>query len=251
MTEKAKGLELLREPFLENQVGHLPKGTKAQNECPAAEKVNCKICGGWHHPKIIHLDYIGHAALTDRLLDTDPLWTWEPMALKDGLPAFDASGGLWIRLTVCGHTRIGYGHAAVSQYKDIGSREKEVIGDALRNAAMRFGAALELWHKGELHAPEPEEAPPKKEAAPKEAKKPEPGHPSEPLRKLIEVMISKEKIDRERFKEWLFSVGWIELKDGKPSMSTLTEARAKTIADKWDSALETFAKWLSKEDQNG
>ena len=33
---------------------------------------------------------------------------------------------------------------------------KERIGDALRNAAMRFGAALELWHKGELHAePEP------------------------------------------------------------------------------------------------
>ncbi|MGN6537673.1 MAG: hypothetical protein ACTHKQ_18330, partial [Mesorhizobium sp.] len=25
------------------------------------------------------------------------------------------------------------------------------IGDALRNAAMRFGAALDLWHKGDLH----------------------------------------------------------------------------------------------------
>ena len=31
---------------------------------------------------------------------------------------------------------------------------KERIGDALRNAAMRFGSALELWHKGELHAAE-------------------------------------------------------------------------------------------------
>jgi hypothetical protein len=28
---------------------------------------------------------------------------------------------------------------------------KEIIGDALRNAAMRFGAALDLWHKGDLH----------------------------------------------------------------------------------------------------
>ncbi len=28
---------------------------------------------------------------------------------------------------------------------------KEAIGDALRNAGMRFGAALNLWHKGELH----------------------------------------------------------------------------------------------------
>ncbi len=151
---KKTGLDLLREPFPENQISKLPKGTKAQNECPANEKVNCKLCGGWHHPKIIHLDYVGHAALTDRLLDADPLWTWEPFALKDGLPAFDASGGLWIRLTVCGHTRAGYGHAAASSFKEIGSREKEVIGDALRNAAMRFGAALDLWHKGELHVDE-------------------------------------------------------------------------------------------------
>ena len=149
--KKKTGLELLREPFPANQVSQLPKGTKAQNNCPANEKKNCNICGGWHHPQVIHLTYVGHAALTDRLLDADPLWTWEPLALKDGLPAFDETGGLWIRLTVCGHTRIGYGHAQSSEYKEIGSREKEVIGDALRNAAMRFGAALDLWHKGDLH----------------------------------------------------------------------------------------------------
>lgn len=148
------GLALLRAPFPPHQISKLPKGTKAQNECPADQKVNCTICGGWHHPKIIHLDYVGHAALTDRLLEADPLWYWEPLALRDGLPAFDESGGLWIRLTVCGHSRIGYGHAAASSYKDIGAREKEVIGDALRNAAMRFGAALELWHKGDLHLPQ-------------------------------------------------------------------------------------------------
>lgn len=153
---KKKGLELLREPFPESQINKLPKGTKAQNECPANEKTNCKICGGWHHPKIIHLDYVGHAALTDRLLDADPLWNWEPFALRDGLPAFDVNGGLWIRLTVCGHTRIGYGQAAASAFKEIGSREKEVIGDALRNAAMRFGAALDLWFKGDLHAEDEE-----------------------------------------------------------------------------------------------
>ena len=150
--KKKIGLELLREPFPEHQVSQLPKGTKAQNNCPANEKKTCRICNGWHHPQVIHLSYVGHAALTDRLLDADPLWTWEPLALKDGLPAFDETGGLWINLTVCGHTRIGYGHAVASEYKEIGSREKEVIGDALRNAAMRFGAALDLWHKGDLHA---------------------------------------------------------------------------------------------------
>jgi hypothetical protein len=152
------GLELLREPFPADQIGKLPKGTKAQNECAANEKINCKVCGGWHHPKIIHLDFVGHAALTNRLLDADINWYWDPMAFdKDGLPAFDTSGGLWIRLVVAGQTRIGYGNAAASQYKEVGSREKEVIGDALRNAALRFGAALSLWHKGgELYVSEPE-----------------------------------------------------------------------------------------------
>lgn len=164
MSEVKTGLELLREPFPAHQISKLPKGTKAQNECDAKDKVNCAVCGGWHHPRIIHLDYVGHAALTDRLLEADPLWTWEPLAYKDGLPAFDSTGGLWIKLTVCGHTRIGYGHAAASNYKEIGSREKEVIGDALRNAAMRFGAALDLWHKGELHLDETDVTPNKKTA---------------------------------------------------------------------------------------
>ena len=40
--------------------------------------------------------------------------------------------------------------------KSGGDAMKEIIGDALRNAAMRFGAALDLWHKGELHPDEPD-----------------------------------------------------------------------------------------------
>ena len=64
----------------------------------------------------------------------------------------DNFGGMWIKLTVCGVTRLGYGDA---QGKEGGNAIKEAIGDALRNAAMRFGAALELWHKGDLHAPAP------------------------------------------------------------------------------------------------
>lgn len=157
-----KGLELLRQPFPEHQIKQKPQGTKQQNDCPPSEKVNCKVCGGWHHPRVQHLSYVGHAALTDRLLDVDPGWVWEPIAwTTEGLPLFDATGGLWIRLTVCGVTRLGYGHASVSNFKEIGSREKEVIGDALRNAAMRFGAALELWHKGDLHVEqEPEKQAP-------------------------------------------------------------------------------------------
>lgn len=147
------GLSMLRAPFPDNQISQLPKGTKEQNACPPSEKRSCSVCGGWHHPKIRHLSYVGHAALTDRLLDADTGWSWEPMALTpEGLPLFDKSGGLWIRLTVCGVTRLGYGHAEAKQNQDAGAREKEVIGDALRNAGMRFGCALYLWHKGELHA---------------------------------------------------------------------------------------------------
>lgn len=156
------GLALLRKPFPANQVSKLPKGTKAQNECDYNQKRSCAVCGGFHHPQVIHVDYVGHAALTDRLLDADPAWNWEPLAFEDGLPKFDKTGGLWIKLTVCGQTRLGYGHAATSSNKDIGSREKEVIGDALRNAAMRFGAALDLWHKGDLHLDDDDgNAPPK------------------------------------------------------------------------------------------
>lgn len=155
-----KGLAFLRKPFPDHQVGQLPKGTKAQNQCPAAEKRNCSVCGGWHHPKIRHISYVGHAAITDRLLDADPMWFWEPIAYDaDGLPLFDKGGGLWIKLTVCGKTMLGYGHARAKggEDSDPGNREKEVIGDALRNAGMRFGMGLELWHKGDLHAEEEEQ----------------------------------------------------------------------------------------------
>lgn len=147
-----ENLKKLREDFPPHQISKLPKPTKAQTEEVKADfkkGIRCDICGTWHHPKVVHLDYVGHAALTDRLLDTDPEWNWEPMALDaDGLPKLDKTGGLWIRLTVCGVTRPGYGCA---DGKTGGDAIKELIGDALRNAAMRFGAALDLWHKGDLH----------------------------------------------------------------------------------------------------
>jgi hypothetical protein len=107
----------------------------------------------------VTLDFVGHGFLTQRLLDVDPLWTWEPMALDaNGLPLLDENGGLWIKLTVCGVTRLGYGDAGGRK----GSNAiKEIIGDALRNAGMRFGMALELWCKGDPDAP----APPKPKSA--------------------------------------------------------------------------------------
>lgn len=99
----------------------------------------------------VQLDYLGHAAVTDILLAADPLWSWEPFAVdENGLPKvmYDAGGkprAMWIRLTVLGHTRIGIGTCSTTA----GDPYKELIGDALRNAAMRFGVALSLWAKEE------------------------------------------------------------------------------------------------------
>ena len=155
VAEKPTGLALLRAPFPDHQISKLPKQSKAQSDEVRNDRskgINCQICGGWHHRNAVHLDYVGHAALTDRLLDCDPEWSWEPVSFgQDGLPAVDRNGGLWIRLTVCGTSRLGYGSA---DGKTGGDAVKELIGDALRNAAMRFGAALDLWHKGDLHLEE-------------------------------------------------------------------------------------------------
>lgn len=154
---KPAGLALLRAPFPAHQIGKLPKPTKQQTEAVKnnyKEGERCALCGTWHHPNVIHLDYVGHAPLTDRLLDADPNWTWEPPS-ADELARLPAAGkdGMWIKLTVCGVTRFGFGDA---QGKSGGDAIKEMIGDALRNAAMRFGCALELWHKGDLHREEVE-----------------------------------------------------------------------------------------------
>lgn len=147
---KPTGLELMRAQFPLNQISKLPKGLLKAEEMRRLPKGKCNVCGGYHAiTHTIHLDYVGHAAITHRLLEADPNWSWEPVAFgPDGLPVLDKNGGLWIRLTVCGVTRLGYGDAPG---KLGGDAMKEAIGDAIRNAAMRFGAALELWHKGDLY----------------------------------------------------------------------------------------------------
>ena len=115
----------LRKPFEPNQISVFPKNAGAK----------------------AGLSYVGHAALTDRLLQADPEWTWDPVANPSslGLPVVGTGVEMWIKLTIGGVSRYGYGDA---QDKKGGNAVKEAIGDALRNAAMRFGVALDLWHKG-------------------------------------------------------------------------------------------------------
>jgi hypothetical protein len=179
--EQKTALAMLRVDFPEHQISQLPKPTKKRDEMEKLPKATCKVCGGYHATSnVIHLSYVGHAALTDRLLDADPSWSWEPLASDAaGLPLIDKDGGMWIKLTVAGVTRLGYGDA---QGKTGGDAMKERIGDALRNAAMRFGAALDLWHKGDLHLdPDADPEADKRKQAAKEK-----GQQSEPVPELVE-----------------------------------------------------------------
>ena len=186
MTEKtAVDLSALRTPFPPEYIGKLPRVTCPQcskGQCGEHHKAKCNDCGNYISTRHIHLDYVGHADVTLRLLEVDPEWEWAPKATDpdpEMLKAAVASGnaeivkavidnappkfetdrngnpvGLWIKLTVGGVTRFGVGSCPSNQ----NDAEKVLIGDALRNAAMRFGVAASLWAKGDRADPTAENA---------------------------------------------------------------------------------------------
>lgn len=160
----------LREKFDTARIGLKPKITcgmcsKSQSKaCDKHPKAKCTSlrgepgCGQWLTPQHMHIEFVSHADVTDRLLEVDPEWTWEPVALApNGLPALTPDGGLWIRLTVAGVTRIGYGGADGKTGDD---GVKEAVSDAIKVTAMRFGVALDLWRKSEVSGKPSDEAPP-------------------------------------------------------------------------------------------
>jgi hypothetical protein len=96
----------------------------------------------------VNLLYMGHAEVTLALIDVDPLWTWEPVAmdLETGGPRIIQDGNLltlWGYLTVCGVRRLCVGTCEARKAES----SKELLGDALRNGAMRFGIGTKLWSK--------------------------------------------------------------------------------------------------------
>ena len=112
--DQTAALELLRRAFPPKQVGKIP----ASQGRPA-------------------LDYVGHAAVTDRLIAADPDWTYTIDH------EFQHGQSFWIRgtLTVHGVSRVEYGE---------GKNPLEAVSHFIRRSAMRFGVALDLWSKEEL-----------------------------------------------------------------------------------------------------
>lgn len=147
-------LAKLREEFLPEEISVRPEidckdcKNAQSGVCPAHNKVRCSACEQIITSEHTDLTYVGHAEVTSRLLDVDPLWDWQPLAVDQrGLPLIDEAGGMWIRLTVAGVTRLGYGDAHGKARSTWST--KEIIGDAIRNAGMRFGMALGLWKASE------------------------------------------------------------------------------------------------------
>jgi hypothetical protein len=119
----------------------------------------------------IQLDFVGHADITRILIEIDPLWSYEPCGWDNGRPAIHVENGMatmWAYLIVHGKKMLGVG----SVRADKPELHKELIGDFLRNASMRFGISLSLWTKNEWedlggHAPAPQKSVPTRKPAPK------------------------------------------------------------------------------------
>ena len=100
----------------------------------------------------ITLDFVGHAEITRILIDIDPNWSWEPCGWVNGRPAITETNGMatmWGNLTILGKSMLGVG----SVRADKPDLDKELVGDFLRNASMRFGICLSLWSKSEWEEP--------------------------------------------------------------------------------------------------
>jgi hypothetical protein len=104
----------LREPFPDSLIGHIP-ASRGRPE----------------------LDYVGHAAVTDRLNTHVPEATWTVDR------EFVHNGQYWILGTMT------IGEVSRPEYGD-GKDPKEAIGNFIRRAAMRFGVAIDLWSREEL-----------------------------------------------------------------------------------------------------
>src|SRR6266542_1606373 len=137
--------DALRKPFQPNEISKLPGTAKRPP-----------------------LDYVGHAAVTNRLNNAAPDWTYSIervevrgtiervgderrfVSSEDGLPHVVAVFGT---MTIGGVTRQEVGE--VDSFTTYGLELKNAISDFIRRGAMRFGVALDLWSKEDLFSEPP------------------------------------------------------------------------------------------------
>jgi hypothetical protein len=65
-----------------------------------------------------------------------------------------------------------------------------------------------------------------------------------PAQKKLEVLISKDGIDREMVKSYLNEIAWLPIIDDKLSMNNISEKNLKIILDKWESFIKKFSEWV-------
>ena len=147
----------LRKPFEGNQISKFPQ--------TAGKKAG--------------LSYVGHAAITDRIISIDPMATWEFFPVDQyGRVMFEPfTNEVWCKLTIGGVTRSDMGVEpcttvdgspkkggtyTLQEASEVQAMAKQsAIANALTRAAMRFGIGLDLWHKNGLLYDEPTPEPEK------------------------------------------------------------------------------------------
>lgn len=172
--------ERLLEPFPANEIAAKPRVwcgdcRRAESRvCARHELIRCEGCKQRITSGHLHLDYVGHADVTRRLLEVDPEWDWYPAysnpdkdvllaaiatgdvnivdaVIRNAPPLIDGQGGMWMYLEIHADDgtivkRLGYGDAEGKTGPDA---MKERIGDGIRNCAMRQGVALDQWSRAD------------------------------------------------------------------------------------------------------
>lgn len=118
--------------------------------CDNHKLIRCPKCQQKVTEAHIDLDFVGHAAVTQRLLQVDPTWKWLPVDWHVFSLPDPGKDGMWICLIVRGVARLGIGETEGGRLEGANAI-KARVSDAIKNASMRFGVALDSWSKQELH----------------------------------------------------------------------------------------------------
>jgi hypothetical protein len=145
------------------------------------DRKKCADCGQAMTAAHMHLSYVGHAHITERLLQADPRWYWRPIGRDipdEVMAAAIGTGDLGIVQAVINAyppkiieiagpngraEHIMWGEVIIHDENGdevvmpgvgdaIGKNwdpnaVKEMLGDLFRNALMRHGAGLDMWKK--------------------------------------------------------------------------------------------------------